>query len=256
LQRVEQHAHGAWGAVWWLALHWLRVQRALNRDGLEDVRPWHTWSWKADVRYLTASRSGKPLFLKVLDDSELASRELAVHGWLLQQLNPCERWFAPLVTSGTVPGSQYLAFQRLEAIPLSRFAARGIHRDKRRAFLTSLSRIHVHLIQAQLIHRDIRPANILVPATGTDLILIDFAFAVGTEALSATFDDLSTTARHRRRLQRLGHGYNPGAGTWDDAYSLARVMEYIDPDCHGLDIFEHVRNSIGQRVYRYPALRS
>jgi len=249
-QRVERHAHGAWSALRWLALDWPEVQRALNGEGLDDLRPWHPWSWKADTRYLLASHKDEPVFLKLLDDGELAGRELAVHAWLLQQeLTDGRRWFAPLVASGTVQGSQYLAFQWLEAVPLSRFATGSIQRDRRRAFLTSLNRIHAHLVQAQLIHRDIRPANVLVPATGSDLSLVDFAFAVGTGPLSATFDELSTTVRHHRRLQRLGHGYSPEEGTWDDAYSLARVMEYIDPDCHGVDAFEQVRKSIGQRVH-------
>jgi serine/threonine protein kinase len=249
LERVGHHALGMLSSLYW-ARGWRALRAQLETSGFAELRPFRPWSWKHDSRYLFARRGAEPVFIKLLDDAELASREVAIHQHLLRLPQPREPWFAPLVASGSSLGQHWLAFHRLTGVPLSRLEHAALRAAPRERYLTGLAEAYARLGEAQLIHRDIRPANLLVPSDGGNLVLIDFAFAVGTGVRAHEFGELELTPRHRRRLRRLGYGYNPEPGCWDDAHSITRVMEYIDPGCQEAAAYRVLRAAIGQRVYR------
>lgn len=133
---------------------------------------------------------------------------------------------AALVDGGVTPdGRPYLAMEHVDGLPIDRYCAE--HRltvEKRlRLFCTVCAAVH-YAHQNLVVHRDLKPGNILVTADGTPKLL-DFGIA---KVLGADDDRPDVTASERRMLtpgyaspeQVLGLPVS----TASDIYSLGVVL--------------------------------
>lgn len=88
--------------------------------------------------------------------------------------------------------------------------------------MRSLSSIIQELNKASLIHRDLRPHNLLVN-NSYDLILIDFEFLIDEQR--AIFTELKENHTSPKKLLGLWGKYARGFLWWDDAYSGLLVFD-------------------------------
>lgn len=96
--------------------------------------------------------------------------------------------------------------------------------QKSEAIIKDLMKILSILEAAKIVHRDIRPANIMVNADG-HVKLIDFQFAApfGDSREDFWFDATPIS------LANLGADYALGRGHWNDRFSLRKILSELPP---------------------------
>ena len=141
--------------------------------------------------------------------------------------------------------SNYLVLEWLDGVSLEAYMAdaKTIPAARKRTFLSDLRRISDVLVATNIVHRDIIPRNLMV--SGGHLYLTDLYSAVNFDDYRARVyvePDLGTVGA-------LGESFALGTYRWDDAYSLAKVAEYIcGKATEGSADFAEITSRIGERV--------
>ncbi|MGG1556060.1 protein kinase domain-containing protein [Paenibacillus ferrarius] len=124
----------------------------------------------------------------------------------------------------------------------------------KRQLLRQMNDILQILHTNKIIHRDIRPANLLVrrgkDGKQMELVLIDFAFSVLKHP--SHVQELAFLKSRRDILEALGEkSYKPSAFKWDDAYSFCKIAREIDSQSQKKFPYEwrQLNSSIGKVVY-------
>jgi eukaryotic-like serine/threonine-protein kinase len=126
-----------------------------------------------------------------------------------------------LYDGGTVDGQPYLVMELVEGQTLADVLTAGpLPPDRVRCVGRSVAEALAHAHRAGLVHRDVKPANVLVPdAPGAAPRLTDFGIArLADETMTATVASLGTAA-YLAPEQLLGGHVGPAA----DVYSLGLV---------------------------------
>lgn len=111
--------------------------------------------------------------------------------------------------------------------------------------VSDIWRIFCALRASDVVHRDVRPDNLMI--IDGRLVLIDFQLAV----FKSNYVELDYLARRPNRLRKLGNKkYRYRPFTWDDAYSLTRVLEFVGRDrLYGLRydiIYKNIKSYVGK----------
>jgi serine/threonine protein kinase len=241
-------------AIFWLVGHYHPLQRLLKyQHGFEQLRPYKFFSWALGNRYFLAldAVSQQKVFIKVAP-KQLVVRETSALQRLEQGTACLDSW--PRLMSHYVDKSKaaFVVLQFVAAESLETCLTRSLEPEFRAALLHQLSAILTCLQTSQLLHRDIRPANLLVKLDQLGLprlCLIDFAFAL----LMDEDLPLQTQRDGAKNLKTLGDGLNPAPFVWDDAYSLCQIALLIDKDCPSQhpQIWQQLRSQVGHYVYRH-----
>jgi len=197
-------------------------------SGVEDIRP----ACLAELRAATPLRTfffsgkldGKPCFVKY---SPVAPKLTAAE-WsfpqMLQAKDADRHFVRSLFWHVTRDGGAFVVQERVEGRSMETLL-RGddpllVVRAKEIA--ESLVKIAETLNSAGLIHRDVRPANLLVGEDG-HVTLIDFQLATRRESVK----EEGYVQRNPRILYVLGAEYALGHGKWNDAHSLIEVLKRL-----------------------------
>jgi len=78
------------------------------------------------------------------------------------------------------------------------------------------------LHRLKIVHRDIRPQNIIIKDNGTP-ILIDFQFAVDVKR--KIFKEYKIIRKKPRMVKGLGSSFSKNRFHWDDAYSVSKILD-------------------------------
>ncbi|MEI7024958.1 protein kinase domain-containing protein [Paenibacillus sp. y28] len=163
---------------------------------------------------------------------EASAREAA----LLQLLQPHtgSGYFPNLIAYDAEGRYPFVALEFIEGISLAQLMAqrRSLPSKQKQEMVRQMAEISTILRQANVIHRDIRPANIMFQsgeAGKLQLTLIDFGFSLGLAPLDLPELPFLIAGE---LLPTLGDGYKPDDLTWDDAYSFLIIAHMIDADCY------------------------
>ncbi|RUS46471.1 protein kinase [Cohnella sp. AR92] len=129
----------------------------------------------------------------------------------------------------------FVALEWLDAVSLEALLKHRplLQPARKLLLLNQLCAVLQALHGAKIIHRDIRPANIMIEMKNENwkLVLIDFAFSLrlgGDRWPELSFFDLQPEL-----LAVLGgERYKQDRYVWDDAYAACQVALDIDPQCH------------------------
>ena len=102
------------------------------------------------------------------------------------------------------------------------------------------------LHKLKIVHRDIRPQNLIIKHDGTP-ILIDFQFAVDIKRIK--YKEFQIVRKNPELIIGLGDKFAKNIFHWDDAYSVNEIFDLLkiknDPD------FIKIKNTISKMIGRY-----
>lgn len=149
-------------------------------------------------------------------------------------------YIARLLDGGSTPdGRPYLVMEYIEGLPIDRACEeRSLSLEGRLEMFVQVCEAVSHAHRHLVVHRDIKPNNILVTAEGTPHLL-DFGIAklveVGTGSSPRKDTVLAMTPAFASPEQKRGEP----VGTATDVFSLGRLLETLLPDdTHGLRAHE------------------
>ncbi|MBI2373342.1 MAG: serine/threonine protein kinase [Deltaproteobacteria bacterium] len=133
---------------------------------------------------------GAPVALKLIRPQHDEERQRTLDARLLREARILQqirhRGIVSLVEAGTIDGVTYVAMERIEGVTLHAIRKRSpLDRDAVISLAIRLSDALAHLHDAGVIHRDVKPGNVLVQADGR-VVLADFGIARQEEATGIT----------------------------------------------------------------------
>lgn len=168
-------------------------------------------------------KDGRRLFIKTGSHSGIYENEYRM-GMALYEINP-NHFMKPLYYND-YDKYQFFANEYVKGVSLNTAIMNGAVSVEQKAHLVGdIWRIFCALRASDVVHRDVRPDNLMI--IDGRLVLIDFQLAVS----KSNYVELEYLANRSNRLRKLGHKkYRYRPFTWDDAYSLVRVLEFIGRD--------------------------
>ena len=217
---------------------------------LRDVRPFGLASRRVSpylpTLLFSAEFGGRRCFVKY---SPVAPRAVAAEWEFPRRIcrvasGLCPR---PLFWHETSDGGAFAATELVDGETLEARLAGGrkVGASESAAFSADLAAIVRALEGAGIVHRDIRPANLMVTAEGR-LKLIDFQFAVDC-ARKGEYGYFAERANEL--LYPLGADFSVAPGVWNDRHSIAKCLRLL-PQCAERDaaIAEVERGAPGKTV--------
>jgi len=192
------------------------------------------------IRHYQATKDGKDFFVKASSRNLRREYEMAC---LLFGADS-DHFVEPVAVHDG--GSSYFVMKWVDGVNLEVYLGDGCGLatvEERMPFLRDLRRIADVLIAANVVHRDIIPRNFLVD--DGRLYLTDLYFAVDY----CDYREYDYVAQDLDIIVALGESYALGVYRWDDAYSLAKVAEYVCGSAtEGSADFAKIAGRIGERV--------
>jgi hypothetical protein len=141
--------------------------------------------------------------------------------WKYDNNHFCKQYSSEVTSNIKYVASEKIDGVRLDLLIFSKRINKKNNTFKKKLF-KGLFQILKILHKKKIVHRDIRPQNIIVRKDGTP-ILIDFQFAIDVERIK--FHEYSV---YHKRLAGLGREYAKNKYHWDDAYSVNKILEDLN----------------------------
>ena len=196
-----------------------KLLKKLHQFGFSDLKP-----LKLDTRsglgcsFFSGIYKDKKVFIKYGGDVSVAQNE-----YYQQQL-------FKKILGNRVPevimydSSPFVVMEYLPGYNLEELVNFGLSKNEKKKIIEQLQEIKQKLEHSFLLHRDIRPTN-LIYADGI-LRLIDFQFAV-EKAQNGEYQELPYLEENLQKLSVLGEDFRASDGQFDDIESIQKVIDYI-----------------------------
>lgn len=197
----------------------------LRKQGYDNIEYYLLDAWHNDVFLLKCTKGDRTFLVKASKNARTAEREYAALKALEHTgLTP------EVLTLSFIDGGQFVLIEFVEdAKPLD-----CTYRDREKLY-TFFQNVNLALIEKNVVHRDIRPENILVDITGR-LYLIDFGWSL---VAGDVFDDASFP----EELSRLGEAFRLSKDAWQDSASFGKVFEYVFSESRAFESSPKVKYS-------------
>jgi len=194
----------------------------LKNLGISNVQPYENDSWRKHKQYYTAHISSHAqVFIKVCENEAAAQHEFLAAEYVqnLKEIKSPKPLFFRYIK-----GTSFLVFEMLDNVQsLSKIKQSGLTQEESSVILMGLFNAIQGLHKANLIHRDIRPHNIMVNSS-LEVFIIDFQFLI--DKSRKNFGEVPNTTK--KTLLGLWGPYARGYLWWDDAYSAHLIFDELD----------------------------
>lgn len=223
IEHALTHANGATGAIKLSKIaNFNDFARFLkSKFGIQDLTP--VAGVICNDFLIGTDANGRRLFIKTGKHSGIYENEYRM-GMALYEIDS-EHFMKPLYYND-YDKYQFFANEYAQGVSLNTAIMNNTVSVEQKAHLVAdIWRIFCALRASDVVHRDVRPDNLMI--IDGRLVLIDFQLAVS----KSNYVELEYLANRSNRLRKLGHKkYRYRPFTWDDAYSLTRVLEFIGRD--------------------------
>lgn len=184
-------------------------------------------------------KSGNPVFIKWGGPESSVEKEYIC----LKKMNKAYKRFfpSPLYVEKDSEGKavvlEFIKGRSLEEI----FRKNLLETYDTKKILTQLLEIAKILQEEEIIHRDIKPDNIIVK-NNNDIFLVDFQFALSNKDARLCESRLFVDRPDIIRL--LGSDYRKGNFLWDDAYSFCQIVKRIKKTKKNNELHDKVTRSL------------
>lgn len=184
----------------------------------------------------------RPVFIKTGRHPGLYENEF-IMGRELYDANP--KYFLEPICFNDYGQYNFFANEYANGETLESAFTRGKPSAGRRAqIINDIYHIFLEMRSSDVVHRDIRPANIMLLTDGRT-VLIDFQLAVS----KSNYIELAYCHQRPSLLRNLGgNGFRYKNFVWDDAYSLMRVLEFIGRDTSYGALYDTVHRRIKSHI--------
>ncbi len=216
-----------------ICFYYFRIIILLKRDGFLDVKPFKTDKWHHGFAYFMAQYENSKVFIKTDTKFNAIKNDVEVYGILKEVIGEN---ILPVLKYSLNHTIKYVVYDFLEnAKELDENAIL-----KKSAYIGEIIDIIDKINIAGIIHRDIKLDNFLL--CNNKIKIIDFTFCCINNA-----DILNTKiARDCRILSSLGTGFKPSEFSWDDFYSLYKILFRIN--AKNSNIFDNYIKLICSRI--------
>ena len=225
--RLIIHVRNLFYAIKWIFGDYKKFQKHLEAKGYYSISFYKIWLWKKNAKYFKAyDTGGKRFFVKIKSkDSILFENETLDY---ISLRDSGEINFYPKIVDSDTSNFNYNIYENIEAYKINKKSFGMI-------LLNQIKEILIFLKDSQIIHRDIRPHNILVREG--KIFLLDFEHCV-------------VKGRSIRDDSMLNKYYSPGLNTWDDAFSFKSIIEkYCCEDFKNHAIYNQICSLVGEYEY-------
>ena len=198
-------------------IDWLKANYNMT-----NIEPYMLGVFNTDSGYqfLTGEFKEKKLFIKWGGMSNAVLNEYKMGKALFG--NNQENFIEPILFNFN-NGNNFIATEYTEGVMLSDIIQKNqITEIQKQSYIQQLEQIAQSLIETGIIHRDIRPDNIMVTSDGT-LKLIDLQFALYLQKFKINRAFIKTFFA----LKDLGGKYKVGFYCWDDMFSINKIISEL-----------------------------
>ncbi|MCR4881799.1 MAG: protein kinase [bacterium] len=187
---------------------------------IKDIRPYMIGTSLSEYLFFTGTLDGNKLFIKWGGLGRAVQTEYKGAKKLYSQNN--ENFAKPYLYNCN-NGKNFVALEYIEGTMLNKIMQNdNLSEEQIDSYTEQLEKIALEFEKAEYIHRDIRPANIMVTDDGT-LKLIDMQFCVNLKPFKVTRDLI----KYWSTIANLGEKYSVGMYCWDDMYSINKVINEL-----------------------------
>ncbi len=214
-------------AIKWIFSDYKKFQKHLGTRGYYSISFYKIWLWKKDAKYFKIyNAGGKCFFVKMKSENSIRFESKALNYISLKDSSRIN--FYPKIIHSNTSDFNYNIYENIEADKIGRKSF-GLF------FLSQIEEILIFLKNNQIIHRDIRPHNILIREG--KILLLDFEHCV---VKGESIGDDPMLNRH----------YSPSLSIWDDAFSFKSIVEkYCCEDFKSNVIYNQICNLVGKYEY-------
>ncbi len=239
-------------AYFWIVTKYKNFKKLLKDKNISDIKIFKIRLWHQGSHYFTGFLKDDNLkvFIKTGGKLNLIHREMCVLSYIYERCKADFSWAVSRIISYSCESTpSFLALEYVNAKTLSSLMkSNSLSNDDISAIIKQFIEISNFLYRYKLVHRDIRPDNILISKKNNipKVVLIDFAFTVSIA--DPQFAELEVV-NNIDTLYFLGAGYNPVPLVWDDAYSLYKIAEELSCNKYD-DCLLDLKENVGRYEYR------
>ncbi len=180
---------------------------------------------------LSASAGGRALFVKYSPVAPFAIENEWKFARRFRAMRP-DLCVEPVFWHAMPGGGAFVALERMEGLTLQNLLdeERSFTPEETARLAKDMKDISDTLLKAKIVHRDIRPANLMVSPDG-HVKIFDFQFAVDRDDPR---EQKYFVDRYMELLWVLGDKYADGHGKWNDRRAMVRCLEKL-PSCQARD---------------------
>jgi thiamine kinase-like enzyme len=196
---------------------------------LKNVEPYLVKEWKnfsGFIYFKANAEDKKKLFIKSRGIEDSARREYEVIREL-RNINP--NYFPKEYSYKSTQNINFIVMEEIEGQRLDYLIFSDQFMAKTKEFKENIYNgifdILKILHKLKIVHRDIRPQNLLIKNDGTP-VLIDFQFAVDVKRKK--FSEFKVVKKNPELIIGLGDKFAKNTFHWDDAYSINEIFKLFD----------------------------
>ena len=167
----------------------------------------------------------KRLFIKSRGIDDSSNREYQV---IKELSNIDQKYFPKLYYLKSLEEINFIIMEEIEGQRLDHLVNSNEFESKSNQFKENIYKgifkILKILHKSKIVHRDIRPQNLLIKNDGTP-VLIDFQFAVDNKRTK--YKEFNIVKKNPELIIGLGDKFAKNIFHWDDAYSVYKIFDFL-----------------------------
>ena len=199
-----------------------------SKTNLKNVEPYKVSEWKNFSGYIyfrAETDKKKRLFIKSRGIDDSSNREYQV---IKELSNIDQKYFPKLYYLKSLEEINFIIMEEIEGQRLDHLVNSNEFESKSNQFKENIYKgifkILKILHKSKIVHRDIRPQNLLIKNDGTP-VLIDFQFAVDNKRTK--YKEFNIVKKNPELIIGLGDKFAKNIFHWDDAYSVYKIFDFL-----------------------------